>query len=277
MPNGTVSPIPLSVTEPLLFPIARLRSLLPGVVPFIVPLTVMLPPVVLLETLNAIAFVLSRMTSPFRSILPAGPGLSTLSSPPSVILPGVALISILPPLAPATAVSVLTAPTVTLAPVIVTSLDSAMMLSPSLMEKDPTEFPSESAVKVTEPPGPFKFNSLLLRGLIVISFVACSSMSVPAANPCSSDSYIVVGVPSLATILPAVPLGLPAKVLFPSVALSAVPAAITISTGSSSKVPNCPLVALVSTPPRKIKCCLPETSTKPPSPKFGPPRALISP
>ena len=52
---------------------------------------------------------------------------------------------------------------------------------------------------------------------------------------------------------------------------------ISILVGSRSKVPNSPLVALVSTSPRYTSVSLPDTSTNPPSPAVLPPRALMSP
>ena len=52
---------------------------------------------------------------------------------------------------------------------------------------------------------------------------------------------------------------------------------IVISVGSSSKVPVTPNGARVSTRPLKAKVCLPDVSTKPPSPPFAPPRAAMLP
>ena len=55
------------------------------------------------------------------------------------------------------------------------------------------------------------------------------------------------------------------------------PAAMTISAGSNSNVPEFPCGAVVSTVPVNAKFCLPDTSTNPPFPPLAPPLALISP
>ena len=52
---------------------------------------------------------------------------------------------------------------------------------------------------------------------------------------------------------------------------------IAISVGSSSKVPVLPWLAVVSTAPVKFSVCLPEVSTKPPSPERAPPLAEMAP
>ena len=55
------------------------------------------------------------------------------------------------------------------------------------------------------------------------------------------------------------------------------PSTIVNVSGSSSSVPVCPLGALVFTEPAKSRLCLPEISTKPPSPDCVPPRAVTVP
>ena len=52
---------------------------------------------------------------------------------------------------------------------------------------------------------------------------------------------------------------------------------IVILAGSSSSEPVAPCGAVTSTPPVKPRCCLPETSTAPPSPPAAPPRAEMEP
>ena len=55
------------------------------------------------------------------------------------------------------------------------------------------------------------------------------------------------------------------------------PVEIVMSLGSSRSVPVAPSGARVSTAPSKASVCLPDTSTKPPSPPRTPPRAEIVP
>ena len=52
---------------------------------------------------------------------------------------------------------------------------------------------------------------------------------------------------------------------------------IVTSTGSSNQVPLLPLGAEASAARLTLSCCLPEVSTKPPSPPWLPPRALMVP
>ena len=52
---------------------------------------------------------------------------------------------------------------------------------------------------------------------------------------------------------------------------------ILTSAGSSSSEPFLPRGALASAVPRNSSVCLPDTSIRPPSPPYAPPRALISP
>ena len=67
------------------------------------------------------------------------------------------------------------------------------------------------------------------------------------------------------------------KVVAPVDSIELAPVEIVISVGSSNKMPILPYCARVSAAPIKFKCCLPETSTKPPLPLCMPPFAEILP
>ena len=111
-----------------------------------------------------------------------------------------------------------------------------------------------------------KFNG----SLIIRSRSACRSIFPVIASIALLS--IVISVPSAGSANKTVPSAAPTSPLF-----APPDATIVRSCGSSKTVPAYPLDALTLTVPSNAKCCLPETSTKPPSPDSEPAFAVISP
>ena len=105
------------------------------------------------------------------------------------------------------------------------------------------------------------------------------SPGVPVLTTTSPISRLTSRSLTLMTEVPAVkvPSGpkLPSLSSYPGVVGSM--SWIVTSTGSRSNVPDRPCGARVSTRPLKASTCLPDTSTKPPSPPVSPPRAPMLP
>ena len=156
-------------------------------------------------------------------------------------------------------------PTVIWAPEISTSAPEAVMDCVGSIEKAPPLLLSESAVNVTE-----------LAELKVKETPGAMVILSVASRTISPDCFSRVATLIVISSLPGVFFKVFTKSLANSGSLSAA-LEIVIFFGSSSKVPQIPLGAVKSTKPLKIRFSLPETSAKPPLPKFSPPRAEIWP
>ena len=114
---------------------------------------------------------------------------------------------------------------------------------------------------------------VMLLSAMKLSVVLLTSGSLPSTLIAASTVILPVSPPPLVVFtVTSVPLSRASTMIF------AIAPSMVMSVGSMSQRPASPLAALASTdPPAKSSDCLPELSTKPPSPPWAPPRAVIVP
>ena len=138
------------------------------------------------------------------------------------------------------------------------------------------------APKTIPPAVDVKVRDFACRSMVAAAFTTMSSVAVTItlliANCAFKVPSVRLPVPESAKgpVAGTAQVPPPTQVMLPDV-LAARSLVIVMEVGSSSNIPVCPRGALVFTRPAKSKVCFPDTSTKPPSPPWLPPRAEIDP